>query len=89
MKASVLSKKQVINACDGQCLGRVVDFEFDPCNFQIEALCVQRKKKFYINWFYNYFVETKTIISVNRVQSIGIDVVIVDEHRKNRDDNCK
>ena len=90
MKASELSKKQVVSVRDDKIMGRIVDFELDPKRFQIEAVCVQKKPSFFIGWLCDYFVESKVVVDVEQIVSIGTDIVLMENgHNEKRGNKLK
>ncbi len=78
MKASVLSKKQVISTRSGEMIGKIVDFEFDPQQYRIEAVCIEKRRSSLFGWLFLWFSEPRIVMDVNRILSIGTDVVLVE-----------
>lgn len=78
MKASALSKKQVVAMNSGEMIGKIVDFEFDPLHYQIESICIKKQTSLLFGWLQSFFNEPRIIMEVSRIISIGTDVVLVD-----------
>lgn len=78
MKASHLEKKQVISTRNGEIIGKIVDFEFDPGLFQIEAVCIEKQHSWLAGLFSCFLKEPRIVMNVSRIQSIGSDVILVD-----------
>ncbi len=78
MKMSVLNKKQVISIQDGQILGKIVDFEYEPQSFKIESFCIKKKCNFLTYIFQIFLNDLETVIKTERIVSVGNDVVLVD-----------
>lgn len=89
MKASCLSKKQVVSMQGGEMIGKIVDFEFDPNHFQIEAVCIEKHRSFLFGWMVSFFHDARVVMDVSRIVSIGSDVILVDcvHPNKKREDH--
>lgn len=85
MLYSEFSCKEVINLCDCQKLGRVVDFEMDECSGQICRLMVARSGK--LCCFLAPDVEC--IINFCDIRQIGPDVILVELKDGCCKDRCK
>lgn len=75
MKISTLSKKQVISRGSGEMLGKIVDLDFNPTTYQMNAIIVKKRAKSFFSFFKN---EPNLFLDVNRIESIGTDVILVD-----------
>ena len=78
MKTSIVKKKNVVRVSDGSIAGRIVDFEFCPVSYQIQAVCIKEKKGF-MNELFGLFSHDRVIVSdVSRLVQIGKDVILID-----------
>lgn len=75
MKISTLSKKQVISRSSGEMLGKIVDLDFNPTTYQMNAIIVKKRAKSLFSFFKS---EPNLFLDVNRIESIGTDVILVD-----------
>lgn len=67
-------KKQVINVCDGRCLGNIRDLEIDPNTGQIISIIVPNK-----NGVLGVFGCNKDyVIPWCEIRKVGDDVIMVD-----------
>lgn len=67
-------RKQVINVCDGRCLGCIKDLEIDPETGQVLSIIVPNK-----NGFWGLFGCNKDyVVSWCDIKKIGDDVIMVD-----------
>ena len=71
---SELSKKEVINICDGARLGHVCDMELDACSGTILSLVVPGQ----LRLFGLLRSEDACIIPFCRIKKIGEDVILVE-----------
>lgn len=81
-----LRNKQVINICDGRCLGYVCDVQINTCDGKLVAIIVPGENK--------GFLLTKCdemTIPWDRIERIGDDTILVNvgELRPPCNDNCK
>ena len=82
MRFCDLKEKEVINICNGCCLGFVADLEIDSCNGCILALIIPGCGK-----IWSIFGKgNETIIPWNQVVKIGPDIILVEipEHRHHK-----
>lgn len=75
MKISTLSKKQVVSRSSGEMLGKIVDLELNTATYEVNAIIVKKRHKTIFSFFAN---EPKLIFDVNRIESIGTDVILID-----------
>ncbi len=74
---SVLScwqKKQVINVCDGKCLGFICDLEIDPNTGEVIAIIVPNRS----GLFWWCIGKKDYVIPWCNIRKIGDDVIMVD-----------
>lgn len=69
-----LREKEVINLCDGACLGRICDLELDDCTGQICSIVVPGPPKM-LGLIRS---AEELVIPFCSIQKIGDDVIIVD-----------
>ncbi|MBE5936451.1 MAG: YlmC/YmxH family sporulation protein [Lachnospiraceae bacterium] len=74
MRLCELKEKEVVNICDGQCLGNVCDIEFDLCNGCVTAVIIPGPCKM----FGMFGREEEYVIPSKCVKKIGEDVILVD-----------
>ncbi|MEY8516203.1 YlmC/YmxH family sporulation protein [Lachnospiraceae bacterium 29-84] len=74
MRFCELREKEVVNVCNGQCLGFVVDLEIDPCKGLILALIIPGCGKMWSMFGRG----SEVIIPWNQVVKIGADIILVD-----------
>lgn len=67
-----LSKKQVINLCDGKILGHAEDLVFDLCDGRICAIVVPE------NCGFGFKKGRETVVPWCKIQKIGEDTILVD-----------
>lgn len=67
-------KKQVVNLCDGKCLGIISDIDIDPCDGRILAIVVPNNCGI-LGIFGN---QSDYVIPWYRIKKIGDDVIMVD-----------
>ncbi|MBQ9120822.1 MAG: YlmC/YmxH family sporulation protein [Clostridia bacterium] len=67
-----LSKKQVVNLCDGKLLGHVEDLVFDLCDGKICAIIVPG------NCGFSFKKGRELVIPWAQIQKIGEDTILVD-----------
>lgn len=78
MKTSVVKKKDVIRVSDGSVVGRIVDFEFCPVSYQIQAVCIKEKAG-WLKELLSLFAHERVVVSdVSRLTQIGKDVIFID-----------
>ncbi len=65
--------KQVVNVCDGKCLGNICEIEFDVCDGKITAIVVEGE-----GGFLGFGPGEEYVIPWDKIQKIGEDVVLVD-----------
>lgn len=68
-----MHNKQVINICDGCCLGCVDDVEVDTCTAQLLAIVINGRPK----WFGLFGHEDDIVIGWNNIEVIGEDSILV------------
>ena len=73
MLFSDLKKKQVINSCNGHCIGQVCDLVLDECCKCIRALVVPGTAK---NIWERIRGTPDILIPIECVQTIGKDVIL-------------
>ena len=69
-----LRRKDVINVCDGGCLGRICDLEVDDCTGCICSIVVPGSGKM-LGIFHG---DEEIVIPFTCVKKIGLDVILVD-----------
>lgn len=69
-----LREKEIINICDGACLGRISDLELDDCTGQICSIVVPGPPKLF-GLIRN---SEELVIPFCSIQKIGDDVILVD-----------
>lgn len=74
MRLCELRHKQVINICDGQCIGFISDIGFDTCSGCVTEFIIPGPCKF----FGMFGREDDYVIPVKCVRKIGADAVLVD-----------
>ena len=67
-----LRQKQIINLCDGTCIGYAADFEFDAVDGRITALIVPRG-----GGFLGFAKTCDIVIPWCRIECIGEDAILV------------
>ena len=78
MKTSVVKRKDVVRISDGSIAGRIVDFEFCPVSYQIQAVCIKEKKGLF-NEIFSLFSHERVIVSnVSSLVQVGKDVILID-----------
>lgn len=78
MKASIVKNKNVVKVSDGSIVGRIVDFEFCPVSYQIQAVCIKEKMSL-LQELFGLFRHERVIVSdVSRLVQIGKDVIFID-----------
>lgn len=80
MRLCELRHKEVINICDGQRMGNIMDIEFDVCSGCVTAFIIPGPCKV----FGMFGREEEYYIPAKCVKKIGEDVVLVDVDP----DNC-
>lgn len=78
MRFCELEEKEVINICDGKCLGCVRDLDFDDCDGCIKALIVPGPGKY----FGCFCREVEFFIPWCKIVKIGPDIILVDIDEK-------
>ena len=68
-----LRNKEVVNICNGECLGNVCDIEFDTCCANIISLIIYGRPKL----FGLLGKEDDIIIKWQNIQCIGEDAILV------------
>jgi YlmC/YmxH family sporulation protein len=70
-----LRRLEVINLCDGRCLGRVCDLEFDLCMGCITAILLPKRISFF-EWFQK---DVKKVCRIPwcQIERIGDDTILV------------
>ena len=69
---SDLSKKEIINVCDGTRLGYPVDYEFDVCTSNIIGIIIEKSCG-----FLGLVSGEKTVIPWCKIECIGEDAILV------------
>lgn len=82
MKFSKLSEKVVINISTGEVLGNTCDLEFDTHDFEIRNFIVQPRRSFFQRCFPWFCRSRSVIISIEDIEFIGNDVVLIRMRRK-------
>lgn len=77
-----LRKLEVINLCNGRCLGRVVDLEFDLCLGNILAILLPKKSD--LNDLFRKCDKKYIRIPWCSIERIGDDAILV----RIEDDQC-
>ncbi len=85
MLYSEFCSKEVINLCDCQRLGRVVDFEMDECDGRILKLMVAKSGK----WCSFFAPDVEYTIDFCDIRQIGPDVILVELKGSRCTDRCK
>ena len=78
MKTSVVKRKDVIRISDGSVVGRIVDFEFCPVSYQIQAVCIKEKTGIWKEILGLFAHERVVVSDVSRLTQIGKDVIFID-----------
>ena len=74
MRFCELKEKEVVNICNGKCLGGVVDLQINVCSGAIEALIVPGPGK-----FCGFFgTDSEYVIPFACIKKIGPDIILVD-----------
>ena len=69
-----LKEKEVVNICNGKCLGGVVDLQINECSGAIEALIVPGPGK-----FCGFFgTDSEYVIPFACIKKIGPDIILVE-----------
>ena len=76
MRFCELREKEVVNICNGKCLGGVVDLQINACSGAIEALIVPGPGKFC--GFFGTDSEAEYIIPFECIRRIGEDIILVE-----------
>ena len=71
---SELGEKEIVNICDGACLGRICDLEVDDCTGVICSIVVPGPPKL-LGLIRS---REELVIPFCRIQKIGDDVILVD-----------
>ena len=80
MRFCEFKAKEVINVCDCQKLGHVVDWVFDECNGCIEAIIVPKG-----TIFCGLFSDgSEYIIPFKCIKKIGKDIILVEIHEERK-----
>ena len=74
MRICELREKEVINICNCQCLGFVIDVDIDECTGDVRALIIPRCGKF----FGMFGKENDLIIPWKQIVRIGPDIILVE-----------
>ena len=69
---SDLSKKEIINVCDGTRLGYPVDYEFDVCTSNIIGIIIEKSCG-----FLGLVSGERTVIPWCKIECIGEDAILV------------
>lgn len=69
---SDLSKKEIINVCDGTRLGYPVDYEFDVCTSNIIGIIIEKSCG-----FLGLVAGERTVIPWCKIECIGEDAILV------------
>ncbi len=80
MRFCEFKNKEVINVCDCQKLGHVMDWIFDECSGCIEAIIVP-KSSFFCGWFGD---GVEYIIPFKCIKKIGRDIILVEIHEERK-----
>lgn len=78
MKASVLKCKDVVRMSDGSIAGQVVDFEFNPHTYEIQAFLVRERQSFFKELICLFGKERVIVLDVCKIVQIGKDVIFAD-----------
>ena len=78
MKTSTLFRKQIISTKTGEVIGKIKDMEMNPIDFHIEAVCIERHHSSFYHWLCSVFKETRIVLPVDKIVSIGADVILVE-----------
>lgn len=74
MRFCELKEKEVVNICNGKCLGGVVDLQINVCSGAIEALIVPGPGK-----FCGFFgTDSEYVIPFACIKKIGPDIILVE-----------
>lgn len=74
MRFCELKEKEVVNICNGKCLGGVVDLQINVCSGAIEALIVPGPAK-----FCGFFgTDSEYVIPFACIKKIGPDIILVE-----------
>ena len=74
MRLCELKEKEVVNICNGKCLGGVVDLQINVCSGAIEALIVPGPGK-----FCGFFgTDSEYVIPFACIKKIGPDIILVE-----------
>ena len=78
MKTSVVKRKNVVRVSDGSIAGRIVDFEFCPVSYQIQAVCIKERHGL-LNELFGLFSHDRVLVAdVSRLVQIGKDIIMID-----------
>ena len=78
MKASILKTKDVVRMSDGSNVGQIIDFEFSPQNYEIQAVCVRERQSFLKELLSLFHGERVLVMDVHKIVQIGKDVIFAD-----------
>ena len=78
MRFCELQEKEVINICDGKCLGCVRDLDIDECDGIIKALIVPGPGKY----FGLFCRDVEFFIPLCKILKIGPDIILVEIDEK-------
>ena len=74
MRFCELREKEVVNICNGKCLGGVVDLQINACSGAIAALIVPGPGK-----FCGFFgTDSEYVIPFACIKKIGPDIILVE-----------
>lgn len=74
MRFCELREKEVVNICNGKCLGGVVDLQINVCSGAIEALIVPGPGK-----FCGFFgTDSEYVLPFACIKKIGPDIILVE-----------
>lgn len=79
MKYSVLKSKKVVLLANGQIIGCIVDFKFDPCTHVIEAYYVKAKQPCYKRFCQILFPSKVYEVKVEEICQIGDDLIFIEK----------
>ena len=74
-----LRDKDVINICDGKCLGYVCDVEIDICTGRLVSIIVPGNNK-----FFSLSRANEITIPWEKIEKIGDDTILVSVHLSTR-----
>ncbi len=77
MQYNDIKNKQVINVCNGSLIGYVVDLQFQPNSYEIEAIYVEPKKTILKRLFPCFFPCEYIKIYVREIENIQGYVILV------------